>query len=313
MMPATYSRSATFEVFPISRQPKTYPVKLDEVTLQVNEWPGSSDPVLLLHATGFHSRCWDSIARQLQDLHIYAVDARFHGGSDSQGQPDWLLMAVDIVQLLEQLDLQRVVAVGHSMGGYIAAMAAARKPARFRQLVLIDPVIFSLQSYNEHYDSAAWVDPANSPASRRRNHWRDAEEMYQRFRDRPPFDRWQDEVLRDYCAYALRAAADESGFRLACDPLHEAAMYLNQHDNKQIHGLLPQLTMPVTVMRARPDPENPMNLSASPTWPGLAAALPQGRDMYLPQLSHFIPMEDPDRVATVIRQAVYGEATPDVA
>ena len=75
-------------------QPKTYQVTLPDVALQVTEWPGESDPVLLLHATGFHSRCWDSIARRMPGVHIYAVDVRFHGGSDRHGEVDWLLMAV---------------------------------------------------------------------------------------------------------------------------------------------------------------------------------------------------------------------------
>ncbi len=292
------------------RQPKTHTVALADLTLQVTEWPGNSDPVLLLHATGFHSRCWDSIARQLDGLHIYAVDARFHGGSDRHGEVDWKLMAGDIQELLAQLDLRQVVAAGHSMGGYIAAYLAALQPSRFRQLVLIDPVILSPQGY-AYYGSKERVDPAESPVSRRKNRWRDADEMYHRFKDRSPFNTWQEQVLRDYCNYALRAAPDESGFQLACDPLHEAAMYLNHQGNDAIIDLLPRLTMPVTVMRARQDPANMMNLSASPTWPELATALPHARDIYLPGLSHFIPMEDPELVARVIRQAVDGEWIPD--
>lgn len=308
-MPAGFSGTSPHEVFAISRHPKTYPVELDGVTLQVNEWPGNSDPVLLLHATGFHSRCWDSIARQLPDVHIYAVDARFHGGSDNHGQPNWHLMADDIEQLLQQLDLQRVVAVGHSMGGYIAALLAARQPQRFRQLLLIDPVIFPPEVYAEKFASKTWTDPAGSPVSRRKNSWRDAEEMYQRFKHRAPFDTWQDQVLRDYCDYALREAADESSLQLACDPLHEAAMYLNHQGYEVIFELLPKITMPVTVMRARRDPDDVFNMAVSPTWPELASTLPQGRDMYLPHLSHFIPMEDPALVANEIRQAVTGVET----
>jgi pimeloyl-ACP methyl ester carboxylesterase len=288
----------------VRRQPKTWLLELPEVTLQVTEWPGSSDPVLLLHATGFHSRCWDSIARQLGDLHIYAVDARFHGGSDRHGEVDWRLIAGDIEAMLLHLGLKQVVGVGHSMGGYIAAYVGARQAERFKQLVLIDPVILSRETYQQHFAGREFVDPAESPVSRRKNQWRDANEMYQRFKDRAPFNTWQDSVLRDYCDYALRAAADESALQLACDPLHEAAIYLNHQGNDAIIELLPRLTMPVTVMRARPDPENFMNLSASPTWPGLAAALPHAREIYLPGLSHFIPMEDPALVARVIQQAV---------
>lgn len=294
----------------IQREPKIYPVKLADLSLQVTEWPGDSDPVLLLHATGFHSRCWDSIVDLLPELHIYAVDIRFHGGSDRHGNVDWQLMARDIKELLDVLDLQRVVGVGHSMGGYMTAFVGAKQRTRFKQLVLIDPVIFSRQRYEFYQDSWDSPDPADNPVSRRKNQWQDPEEMYQRFKSRAPFDAWQDRVLRDYCNYALREVPGESALQLACDPLHEAALYMNQDGNIIIHDLLPQLTLPVTVLRARPDLEDPHNLSASPTWPDLTAALPSAREIYLPDMSHFIPMEDPQLVAEIIRQAVQEKWSP---
>jgi len=287
-------------------QPETYRVKLPDVTLQVTEWPGDSDPVLLLHANGFHSRCWDSIARALQGVHMYAVDIRFHGGSDRHGEVNWLLMASDLEALLIRLDLHRVIGVGHSLGGYLAAYVGAKQLHRFRQLVLIDPVILSKQAYSEFVTPCDAVNPADSPISRRKNQWRDAGEMYQRFRNRPPFASWQDRSLRNYCEYALRTVPNEPALQLACDPLHEAAVYLSHRGNEAIYDLLPVLTLPVTVLRARPDPDNPGNLAASPTWPGLAEALPNAREIYLPDLSHFIPMEDPVLVAHVIREAVTG-------
>ncbi len=285
-------------------RPRTYPVELSGVTLQVTEWAGDGDPVLLLHATGFHSRCWDSIARLLEGMHIYAVDTRFHGGSDRHGEVNWLLMARDIEALLVELDLHRVVGVGHSMGGYLAAYAGARQRERFKQLVLIDPVIFSKQYYLEHLASAEAVSPADNPVSRRKNQWRDSAQMYQRFKHRAPFDKWDDQVLRDYCEYALRAVPRETALQLACDPLHEASIYLSQKGNEQIFDLLPRLDLPITLLRAPQDLENPFNFAASPTWPGLAEALPQARELYLPDLSHFIPMEAPELVARVIREAV---------
>ena len=218
--------------------------------------PGQSDPVLLLHATGFHSRCWDSIARELPGVHIYAVDARFHGGSDRHGEVNWLQMAGDMEALLERLDLRRVIGVGHSLGGYLTAWVAARQVQRFRQLVLIDPVILPRQRYLL-FPPRDTVNPADSPVSRRKNRWQDAGEMYARFRNRPPFASWQDQVLRDYCEYALRQVPQETALQLACDPLHEAAIYLNHQGNEAIYELLPQLTIPVTVLRAPPDPRQP--------------------------------------------------------
>jgi pimeloyl-ACP methyl ester carboxylesterase len=308
MMPKDYRQtSPPCEARKIQREPKTYAVKLTDVTLQVTEWPGNSDPVLLLHATGFHSRCWDSIVRLLPETHIYAVDIRFHGGSDRHGPVDWTLMASDIEQLLDKLDLKQLVGVGHSMGGYITAYVGARQQARFKQLILIDPVIPSRQLYETHINSWATLDPADNPVSRRKNLWHDADEMYQRFKDREPFSRWQDQVLRDYCDYALREVPGESTLQLACDPLHEASIYQNHNGNDAIYDLLPKLNLPVTVMRARHYPDDPFNFSGSPTWPGLVDELPNGREIYLPELSHFIPMEDPELVASVIRQAVDGK------
>jgi pimeloyl-ACP methyl ester carboxylesterase len=284
--------------------PGIYQLQLPDIALQVAEWPGAGDPVLLLHATGFHSRCWDSIARLLPGVHIYAVDLRYHGGSGRDGDVDWQLMARDIEQLLLALELTGVVGVGHSIGGYLIAYGAALQLPRFRQLLLIDPVIMPRPFYAENFAPRGTVDPAENPVSRRKNRWRDADEMYQRFRDRAPFDRWQDGVLRDYCEYALVEVPGESAYQLACDPLHESAIYLNQRDNDAIYDLLPQLTLPVTVLRARHDPGSPRDMSASPTWPGLAGLLPNARELYFPAMSHFIPMEDPALVARMIRQAL---------
>ena len=191
-------------------QPKTYQVTLPDVALQVTEWPGESDPVLLLHRHRF--------SQPLLGQHRPS-DARrshirggrpLHGGSDRHGEVDWLLMASDIEVLLDQLDLNRVVGVGHSMGGYLMAYVGACQLRRFRQLVLIDPVILPRQLYAQLFVPVDSVRPADSPVSRRKNQWRDAGEMYERFRDRPPFSSWQDQVLRDYCDYALREVPQES-------------------------------------------------------------------------------------------------------
>ena len=54
---------------------------IGEVELSLIEWVGTGDPILLLHATGFHSRCWNQVVKHLPGRHIYAADLRFHGAS----------------------------------------------------------------------------------------------------------------------------------------------------------------------------------------------------------------------------------------
>lgn len=284
------------------QEPREFRVDIDDMELAVIEWPGRTDPVLLLHATGFHSRCWKQVVKRLPGQHIYAVDLRFHGASDSHGSPDWGLMTDDICQLIEKLDLRRLIGVGHSIGGHLVARAAARLPDRFKHLVLIDPVIMSPERYAQFHAISGALNASDHPVSRRKNAWQNASEMFERFKGRAPFNTWQPEVLRDYCDYALLPADENAVRQLACDPINEAGIYLNQKGNDIILQELPRIVTPVTLLRAAPGDESVLDLSSSPTWPGLAAALPDCREIYLPELNHFIPMQAPELVATCIRE-----------
>jgi pimeloyl-ACP methyl ester carboxylesterase len=301
-LPYNASRFVTRRT-PHVQEPGEFRVDVGAVELAALAWAGSGDPVLLLHATGFHSHCWREVVRGLPGRRVIAVDLRAHGRSTGSGRVHWGEMAGDIEALLQRLDLHGVVGAGHSLGGHLLARAAAALPERFRHLVLIDPVIMPRERYATFRELPAALDPTTHPVTRRKNAWRDADEMFERFRDRSPFDTWQPQVLRDYCNHALRPGRPDEPLRLACDPLDEAAVYLGQVGNEMIYDLLPRLTLPVTLLRAPTrDGAEPGGLW-SPTWPGLAGELPDCREFYLPDHNHFIPMQDPDLVAKTILAA----------
>lgn len=287
---------------------REYQIDVGTTELAVIEWPGEGDPILLLHATGFHKRCWNEVVLRLPGQHVFAVDLRYHGSSGSEGQVNWRTMAQDICQLLEKLDLQNIVGVGHSMGGQLLARAAAQHPERFRHLVLIDPVIMAPQRHASLANLRADFAASDHPVSRRRNQWRDAQEMYERFRERAPFDTWQPAVLKDYCDYALRPHDEEEWQQLACDPINEAAIYMHNEDGDSIYQELKLISTPVTLLRAPSGDGKVPDFTMSPTWPELANALPDCEDVYLPQLNHFIPMQDPELVAQYILAAYTANA-----
>jgi pimeloyl-ACP methyl ester carboxylesterase len=59
--------------------------------------------------------------------------------------------------------------------------------------------------------------------------------------------------------------------------------------------------VPVTVLRGEKRTRlEAMDFLASPTWERLADQFPKGRDVYLPHLTHFIPMQDPALTADYI-------------
>jgi pimeloyl-ACP methyl ester carboxylesterase len=108
-------------------------------------------------------------------------------------------------------------------------------------------------------------------------------------------------VLEDYCRHGVLPDPEGEGWVLACPPEIEASIYMGSSE-RDIHAQVAQVQVPVTVIRAKeraPDQEG-MDFSTSPTWPRLASRFPQGRDVHLPDHSHFIPMEDPALAAEFI-------------
>ncbi len=173
--------------------------------------------------------------------------------------------------------------------------AAASEPDRFQRLVLLDPVVFEPADYHER---PVWAGDEH-PVARRRDVWDSPEQMYEAFHARQPYSRWQPDVLMDYCRYGLVRTGD--AFRLSCPPAVEEAVYVSSLDY-DIHERVPDVTVDVTVVRAnyRGAIEAARDFSLSPTWPGLAQQFASGTDVYLPDESHFMPMENPELAARLI-------------
>jgi pimeloyl-ACP methyl ester carboxylesterase len=75
------------------------------------------------------------------DYRVVALDLPGHGESGTNRQA-WSIagLAGDVVTALEQLDLDDVVLIGHSMGGPVALLAAPRAAERVIGVVLVDTV-----------------------------------------------------------------------------------------------------------------------------------------------------------------------------
>jgi pimeloyl-ACP methyl ester carboxylesterase len=267
--------------------------------LALFEWtaePGA--PVAFFaHATGFHARVWDEVIERLPGVHCYSLDMRGHGRSDKPAPPyPWRNFALDVAEVARQIGLNGALAVGHSKGGYAVTLAAAMEPAVFGKLLLIDPVILPRERYGHGFG-------ANHFAAKRRNHWASPEEMYERFVSRAPFDRWDPAVLRDYVEFGLLPDAEGEGYVLACPPEIEAATYAASGTGGEIYEAMESLDIPVRILRARARVESDaMDMSSSPTAPDVAANFSNAEDVFLPQFSHFIPMEDPGFVAAQVRE-----------
>jgi pimeloyl-ACP methyl ester carboxylesterase len=268
----------------------------NDLSIATYEWPAPAGApvVFFAHATGFHAHLWDQVIERLPGVHCWAIDMRGHGRSAKPAPPyPWRNFALDVAAVSKRLGLDHALAVGHSKGGYAITMAAADEPGIFGNLLLIDPVILPRSRYGTGFGGEHF-------AARRRNAWATKEEMFERFAGRPPFDAWDPAVLHDYVDYGLLPAPDGDGFVLACPPAVEAATYAGSGEGVGIYDSIAALTLPVRILRARQREERPgapMDMSSSPTTPDLASFFADAEDVYLPQYSHFIPMEAPGFIA----------------
>jgi pimeloyl-ACP methyl ester carboxylesterase len=97
--------------------------------------------VLLLHGGSSSAATWARLAAALvaAGCHVIAPDLRGHGGSSRTGSYPLAGFCDDIAGLLDALHIGTAGLVGHSLGGYVAAVIARRQPDRITRLVLEEP------------------------------------------------------------------------------------------------------------------------------------------------------------------------------
>ncbi|MBO9453299.1 alpha/beta hydrolase [Tropicibacter sp. R16_0] len=250
--------------------------------------------MLLAHATGFHARIWDQVIRHLPAVHSICIDLHGHGQSTGGPFSSWSELGNEISDFIQTLGLTNLICIGHSLGGHALTQATIKNPKAVRALLLVDPVIMS----PEIYALADTLSPkgAQHPAAQRKRNFTSVQEMVDRFRDRSPYSLFTPQALQDYCEHGLLPT--EGGLTLACPPEVEASSYMLPMTGAFILDHLDQITCPVTVLRGHTmDMKSFGDFTRSPTWPGLADALPNGTDVHRPDLSHFMPMQDPAFVA----------------
>jgi pimeloyl-ACP methyl ester carboxylesterase len=101
---------------------------------------GEGPPIVLIHGFGAALDWWDDIAPQLAaDHRVIRLDLIGHGGTEAPASGYAIERQAKLVAaVLDKLGVDRVVAIGHSMGGEVATALAEADPKRIERLVLID-------------------------------------------------------------------------------------------------------------------------------------------------------------------------------
>ncbi len=113
----------------------------DGIELQLLRWSRVGIPLVLLHGFGNEAHIWDDFAPAIAPYYqVYALDLRGHGDSDwaPDARYDYEHHVADLEAIFDTLGFERIVLVGHSLGGRISMSYAGKHPEKVAGLVIVD-------------------------------------------------------------------------------------------------------------------------------------------------------------------------------
>lgn len=263
------------------------------------------DPLVFAHGNSFPGGTYTQLLKSLRQRG-FAPRAVDKFGHDSKypvtnNWPHLVRQLHDFAQREADRSGMRPWLVGHSLGGFLSVMCAARHPELARGVVLIDsPVLGGWRASAVSVLKQTQLVGALSPGAisrNRRHRWPDAATALEHFRHKRAFAHWDPQCLADYIEHGTH---DEGGHRvLSFDREVETAIYNTLPDNLERLLKRHPLRCPAAFVGG--------TRSAEMRQVGMAMTerLTHGRIMLL-EGTHLLPMERPVAVAAAVEASIRG-------
>jgi pimeloyl-ACP methyl ester carboxylesterase len=186
---------------------------------------GGRTTVLCVH--GFLDQAWSmlGLARALpQDLHVVALDLRGHGDSEWVGRggsyygPDYVL---DVSTVMTKVRRDKLVLVGHSLGGLVVTYTAGTFPDAMDAVVVVEGLGVPDNPFSEapsRYE--AYVRTVTEWRDKPPRAIPDMDEVARRLATTCP--KIAPDLLAEIAAHAVKPAPSGDGFVWKFDPIHRA-------------------------------------------------------------------------------------------
>lgn len=129
---------------------------------------GEGKPLMILHGLFGFSDNWQTHAKKLADYYqVILVDLRNHGRSDWSDDFSYEIMADDIAELVQDLGLEDLILLGHSMGGKVAIQYAQKYEDSLEKLIVVDIGLKQYPMHHEHILAGIHAVTLDNVGSRR--------------------------------------------------------------------------------------------------------------------------------------------------
>jgi pimeloyl-ACP methyl ester carboxylesterase len=278
--------------------PTTRTVRAGGLDHRVVEWDGGgTTTVLFVHGYLDCGGSFDALARALPaDLHCVAPDMRGHGltgRAAESGYYHFVDYVRDLRDLVDALVRDRLVLVGHSMGGGVCSLFAGTWPEELHRLVLLE----GLGPPRENLDDGPkrmrrWIEETRAVRGGRRpvKSFATLQEGAARLQKKDSF--LPDARALDLARWLVRERED-GAFEWLHDPMHRTRTPMIYR---------PEVWRPFLLATTCPV----LTVTAGVTWyrwpdlPERRAALRDHRHLHIEEASHMLHHDAPEELAEAI-------------
>ena len=233
--------------------------------------------IIFIHGWCCDRSYWDAQLPYFAQKHIVvAIDLTGHGESGLD-RKEWTMGAFgeDVVAVVNKLNLEQVVLVGHSMGGSVILEAARRMPKRVIGLVGVD----TLQNFEDKFTQEQ-IDDWFTPL---RSNFAEATRNFVRTMFTPN----SDPALVEKIATDMSSAPQEVG--------SGALEGYVDFQNNEIIRVLQEVQAPITCINSD---KYPTNVETNQRY------APSFKAMIMSGVGHFNMMEDPETFNRLLEETV---------
>jgi len=262
-------------MFHMKNTPEDKYIEVDGKRLHYIEWGVRSwTTMLLLHGIGDDAHVWDHFALGAAGkFRIIALDQRGHGLSDWVTPPAYSCRdyVSDIENLVEALQLKKIILIGHSMGALHATRYASQVPGKTAALIHadIDPCP---PEWNKKYLTNLY--------ERLPEFYTSVREYVEELRQNSPYA--EESLLYRLAAFAL-TECENGKLRLRYD-----REVLRHFDHYDLRPYLKDIRCPVLIMRGQES-----RVMSAEVAREMSAMINQGRFTEIPKATHPLHTDNP--------------------
>ena len=178
------------------------------------------------HANGFPAKTYTKLFDNLNDYKISAINNL--GENIEVAQINWCYLTDEILESVDKIG-EPVIGIGHSFGGVLTLLAAAKKPELFKYVILLDPPLFSSQKrflirILRALNIEDWVSPSGK-SKYRRDHFESRLQAKSFFQENKIFKKFHPDVLNDYVTHGLTEGKNDVELTISVEK--ELAIFRN--------------------------------------------------------------------------------------